>query len=142
MADLYALIRLQKHRVEEKQKIVADLFRQAELVEGRKQELLEREAREREVLEKNNLTEGMDYFLKFSELIKNDVERLNGELVKIEKRIDFAQEEVRQIFVELKRIEIVQRNREQREADKRRKQEEQELNEVAIEGFRRSEEGV
>ena len=139
MADLYALIRLQKHRVEEKQKIVADLFRQAELVEGRKQELLEREAREREVLEKNNLTEGMDYFLKFSELIKNDVERLNGELVKIEKRIDFAQEEVRQIFVELKRIEIVQRNREQREADKRRKQEEQELNEVAIEGFRRSE---
>lgn len=139
MADLYALIRLQKHRVEEKQKVVADLYRQAEMIEARKQELLERVASEREVLEKNNLTEGMDYFLRFSELVKNDVGRLDGQLTKLEKRIEFAQEEVRQIFVELKRIEIVQRNREQREADKRKKREEQELNEVAIEGFRRSE---
>ena len=139
MADLYALIRLQKHRVEEKQKAVADLYRQAEMIEERKQELLDRVASEREVLEKNNLTEGMDYFLKFSELVKNDVGRLDGQLTKLEKRIEFAQEEVRQIFVELKRIEIVQRNREQREADKRKKREEQELNEVAIEGFRRSE---
>lgn len=139
MADLYALIRLQKHRVEEKQKVVADLYRQAEMIDARKQELLDRLANEREVLEKNNLTEGMDYFLKFSELVKNDVERLDGELTKLEKRINYAQEEVRQIFVELKRVEIVQRNREQREADKRKKREEQELNEVAIEGFRRSE---
>jgi len=34
MADLEALIRLRRHNVEEKQKILADIYREVEIYEG------------------------------------------------------------------------------------------------------------
>lgn len=140
MADLKSLIRLRRHRVEEKQKILADIFRQVEQIENRKKELLHRLEAERKALDENPLLETSIFFGRFQAVIRRDVERLDGELVKLESRLLAAQEEVRLAFTEMKRIEIVDDRRAVEERKKIEDKESAELDAIGIEGFRRKEE--
>ena len=140
MADLEALIRLRRHAVEEKQKVLAEIFRHVEVIEHRKKELLERLAIERKALDENLNLETRDYYGRFEGVIRGDVERLDGELAKIEVRLQIVQEEVRSAFAEMKRVEIVHERRQAEEAQELKKKDSQELDEIGIEGFRRKEE--
>lgn len=139
MANLLSLIKLRRHTVEEKQKVLAQLYREAESIEATKNTLIERLRHEREVLEKDSAIEMFAYFGRFSQNVQRMLERLNGEKRKLEGRITVAQDDVREAFANVKRIEIVQRQREDVEKKKQSDKETREMDEIGIEGFRRNE---
>ena len=139
MADLEALVRLRRHKVEEKQKVLAEIFRQMEVFEHRKKELFERLEKERKALDENLTIETSAYYGRFEGVIRADVERINVELNKLETRSQIAQEEVRNAFADMKRVEIVQRRRKEKEIRELSQKETRELDEIGLEVFRRKE---
>lgn len=139
MANLLSLIKLRRHNVDEKQKVLAELYRQIEMIEQNKQILIDRLREERRVLDETGTLEMYAYFGRFSQNIQRSLERMNIEKGKLEIRVQIAQDDVREAFTNMKRIEIVQTERdkaEQKEADDK---EARELDEIGIEGFRRKE---
>ena len=52
MADLHSLIRVRKHAVEQKQKFLAELYRQSEELTAQKQRFLDQLAEEKERIKK------------------------------------------------------------------------------------------
>lgn len=139
MADLKPLIRLRRYSVDEKQKIIADLYRQIEAFEQRRQHLLDQLESERKLLDSMNQIEMLAYFGRFSEAVTHDVVRINGQISKLETRLRIAQDDMRNAFADLKRVEIVQRNRAQAEKVEAQAKENKEFDEIGIEGFRRKE---
>ena len=137
MAELDGLIRLRRNTVEEKQKILADLYRNVEKLEKRKKALEEKLRKEREAIDNNPELETMTYFGRFEAVVLRDIDRLNEELKKWELRVQIAQDDVRNAFADLKRVEIVDRRRKEEEAAEQKAKEERELDEIGIEGFRR-----
>ncbi len=140
MADLSSLVRLKRHGVEEKQKILAEIYRQIELREERKKELLESLEKERAALDDLQDFVSSTDFGRFSSVIRKGVERMDGEIRTLETRLEIAQEEVRAAFTDLKRVEIVSRRRAEEELKEIQNKESQELDEIGIEGFRRNSE--
>lgn len=138
MADLHSLIRLRKYRVEEKQKILADLFREAE-----KYEVAIKNLEDQHEIEKANAEEKGDYetvtaYALFAERVRDQVAFLQQGLDAINARVAIAQEAMRDAFGELKKIEIIQENRDEEALKKELKREGEVLDEVALEGFRRN----
>lgn len=139
MADLNPLIRLRKYRVEEKQKALAELFRQAELLEARKRTLLGDIAREEEIALASNAIDAYVTFAAYAARVQTEVENINQGLARLDARIAKAQEDMREAFSEQKKVEIIQRNRDTEEAAKEAQKESNTLDEVGIEVFRRKE---
>lgn len=141
MANLKSLIKLRRHNVDEKQKALGELYRQVEMIEQNKQILIERLQEERDVLDKNGTLEMYAYFGRFSQNIQRSLERMNLEKQKIEIRINVAQEDLREAFANMKRVEIVQREREIEEKKEQSAKEDREMDEIGLDGFRRRAEG-
>ncbi len=139
MADLNPLIRLRKYRVEEKQKALAELFRQAELLEARKRTLLGDIAREEEIALASAAIDAYVTFAAYAARVQTEVENINQGLARLDARIAKAQEDMREAFSEQKKVEIIQRNRDAEEAAKEAQRESNTLDEVGIEVFRRKE---
>ncbi|MCB1651116.1 MAG: flagellar FliJ family protein [Alphaproteobacteria bacterium] len=136
MADLSSLIRVRKHSVEQKQKRVAELYREAEELAAQKAKLLgDLEAEEERV--KDMSVEMMSYFGPYSEAVKDRVASIEEKEALLETRIEVARDDMRRAFAELKKIEITQERREDEEEKAINKKESAELDEIAIEGFRR-----
>lgn len=140
MANLKSLIKLRRHNVDEKQKVLAELYRQIEAIETNKQILLDRLREERAVLDKSGTLEMYAYFGRFSQNIHRSLERMNVEKQKLEIRIQIAQDDVREAFANMKRIEIVQNEREKNEKKEQSDKETREMDDIGIEGFRRNQE--
>ena len=140
MADLNPLIRLRKYRVEEKQKILAELFRQTELLEGRKRMLLAELEREQALSEQSGDVNSMVAFAAYAARVYTGIEQLNVQIARMEPRILKAQEEMREAFSEQKKAEIIQEQRDQEEADEIARKENTNLDEIGVEVFRRKEE--
>jgi len=136
MADLNPLIRVRKHVVEQKQKFVAELYRQADEMEGQKATLLTQLDEEQEKIQEMGV-EMLSYFGPYSEAVKERVVEIDDGMKVLEARIQIAQEDMREAFAELKKVEITQERREDEEEKARNKMESAELDEIAIEGFRR-----
>ena len=118
---------------------MADLFRKAEVLEDRKRDLQERLKKERAVLEENPELETITFYGPFESAMKQDIERLTEGIKKWDVRIQIAQDDVRNAFAELKRVEIVDRRRKKEAAAKQKTKEAMELDEIGIEGYRRRE---
>ncbi len=142
MANLKSLIKLRRHNVDEKQKALAQLYRDIETIENSKNTLIERLRSERDVLDKSGTLEMYAYFGRFSQNIQRMLERLNLEKQKLETRIAIAQDDIREAFANMKRVEIVQREREKADQKKQDAKEVREMDEIGIENFRRQEEEV
>ncbi len=140
MADLKSLIKLRRHNVEEKQRLLAALYREVEEIERGKNMLIERLRSERQALEDNATLEMYAYFGRFSQNIQRMLARLNAEKQQLETRILIAQDDVREAFANMKRIEIVDRERAKAERKKANDKEAREMDEIGIEGYRRNEE--
>lgn len=136
MADLHSLIRVRKHTVEQKQKFLSDLYRQAEEMEGQKRDLIETLAKEREKVDEMGV-EALGYFGHYSQSVKARVEEIDDKMVKLENRIEVAREDMRMAFAELKKVEITQERREKEAKKAAQKKEDAEMDEIAIEGHRR-----
>ncbi len=136
MADLNPLIRVRKHVVEQKQKFLAELYRQAEELENQKTTLLDTLAEERKKVDEMGV-EMLSYFGPYSEAVKDRVTDIDDAAGKLETRISIAQDDMREAFSELKKIEITQGRREAEEQAGIDKKESDELDSIAIEGYRR-----
>ena len=137
MADLSPLIRLRKYRVEEKQKILAELFRQAELLEGRRRVLLANVDREQNLAEESQDIDSMVAFSAYAARVYTEIEKINGQIAKMEPRIEKAQDDMREAFSEQKKAEIIQEQREKEEVEKNAKKEGSTLDEIGMDAFRR-----
>lgn len=140
MANLKSLIKLRKHTVDEKQRNLANLYSLADDIEGKKNVLIERLQAERAALTMQSPLEMLAYFGRFSQNVQRVLERLNIEKRKVEERIVVAQDDVRNAFAEMKRVEIVQREREKADKKKQDAKESREMDEIGLDGFRRQEE--
>lgn len=139
MADLDPLIRYRKHGVDEKRRVLADLYRQADELAQEKKAVQEEVKRETELAEQDATAESVAYLGRYLQSARRRIDALDKAIRKMETRIIVAQEDMRSAFAEMKKVEITQRNREAREKVKERRKEEQELDEIAIEQYQRRE---
>lgn len=136
MADLKSLIRVRKHTVEQKQKALSELYRQSENLKSEKQILMEKLAEEQTHLLEMDVSM-LSYFGPYSDAVHQRVEKIEEEAKKLETRIENAREDIRRAYAEQKKIEITQARREDEERTAQDKKESDELDAIAIEGFRR-----
>ena len=139
MAELDSLIRVRKHTVDQKQKFLSELYRQAEALDNQKITLETQMKIERETV-KDMGVEMLNFFGSYSKAVKERIENIDEARGKLETRIKFAQEEIRIAFAELKKIEIIQKRRKDEEKKEIAKKETQMLDDIGIDGFRRQEE--
>jgi hypothetical protein len=139
MARLEPLIRVRKRQVEDKQKILADLYRQQEALEREKQQALFGLAREQALIEADptNL-QARAWFGPYANGVQQKIGSIDQAIAKLEVRIMVARDEVRAAFAEYKKIEITHTRRQTREQVERDHRETQTLDDTALEMFRRS----
>ena len=137
MADLQALIRLRKHAVDEKQRAVAQLYREAETLEKQKKVVEDQMAHEKRLAEEMNRPEAISFYTRYAEGARKKIAALQMSIKKMEGRIEAAQEDMRVAFAEMKKIQITQTRREKREAKVQQKKEDAQMDEIAIEQYRR-----
>ncbi len=138
MADLNPLIRLRKFRVEEKQKVLAELFRQAELLESRKRVITDEVAHEQVTAENSGRVEDLIAFAAYSSRMVGELDRLDGQLKKLDLKITRAQDDMREAFSEQKKAQIIQDRRDAEEQAEQDAKESKNLDEIGIEVFRRN----
>ncbi len=136
MADLAPLIRVRKHAINQKQKFLAELYRQAEELEQQKQNLLDHLEEEKEKVKDMDVAM-LSYMGPYSDAVKDRVQDIDDAAKILESRIELAREDMREAFAELKKVEITNDRRKAEEQGVIDKKEIDELNEMAIEGFRR-----
>ena len=134
--DLAPLIRVQKHRVDEKQKRLAALFRQQEELIAKKKDIEDKIEKEVALVGENatdiNLQKS---FIQFRIGAESKINALDQEIEKLETRIDIAREQVREAFAEMKKTEIVADNRKKAEKQAANKKETDALNEIGLTGY-------
>lgn len=138
MAKLDSLIRVRRYGVEEKQKALAELYRQVERFEIRRRQFEMELMKEREALARETSPEMLAYFGRYSQIVKRDLGRIDGELKKLDARIGLMQDDIRAAFADLKRIEIVHDRRLAAERKAQDAKESAELDAIGIERFHRS----
>jgi flagellar protein FliJ len=140
MAGLNPLIRLRKFLVEEKQKALAELYRVAEALENRQRKLKNMIDDERKIAEERQDLDTHMAWLLFSDRARGEIENLADEIKQWDVKIAKAQDEMKDAFAEMKKIEIIQENRDAEEEKKILKRESDVLDEVGIDIFRRKSE--
>ena len=136
MANLESLIRVRKHAVEQKQKFLAELYRQAEELDNQKKTLEDTLVKERQKVDEMGV-EALGYFGAYSDAVRQRVADINESMIKLNNRIEVARDDMARAFEDLKKIEITQERREAEEKKAQNKKESDQLDEVALEGYRR-----
>lgn len=137
MADLEPLIRFRKHFVEEKQRFIAQLYREIEQMEGQKQVVFDQIQTEKQMADQMQSVEAIASLGMFMDGARKRIRALDRSIGKINTRIESAIEEMRIAYAEMKKVEITQRKRKEKETAAITRKETIELDEIAIEGFRR-----
>ena len=137
MTELDPLIRLRRHTVEEKQKFLSALYREAELLEAKKRSLEDQLDNEKKIALAQGTPDASADYGRYAENVRKKIGKFAEALKKMENRINGAQEDVRAAFAEMKKIEIIQRNRQDAERKDVAEKESDMLDEIAIDGFRR-----
>lgn len=140
MADLGPLIRLQRFTLDERRRVIARLYADADRVLLRKTAMLSAVQTERTFASESLDPHVITQFLSYQGLMKKKVALVDSELARIEARIDVATEDLRDQFAELKRYEITQRQRLERQKQEMRKREMAMFDDIAIDSFRRAQE--
>lgn len=137
MARLEPLIRFRKHGVDEKRRTLANLYREVDQLQRHKGELLLQLAREQALAEGSENIETSAYFGRFAQRVRGQIAAVDAALGKLDVRIALAQDDVREAFAEMKKIEITDRERKKREDKARDDKERRELDEIALTGYAR-----
>jgi len=144
MANLDPLIRFQKYKMDEKQRFIARLYAEAENIYNHKNRMLQEVRQERSFADKSMDPWVITGFLGYQGLMKKRVALINREIERIEARIDLARDDLRDDYIELKKYEIVQARRLDRERKRLEKLEADMFDAIAIDMFHRrlKEEGL
>ena len=134
MADLDALIRIRRHEIEQRQKALSALYKKAE-------DLLE----QRDILQAQFAIETekardlppawMEYFAPYAKKVRQDMADIESAHERIEKQIMLAQDEMRNAFGELKKIEIIDDRRRAEFIAEIEKKESALMDEIALNGY-------
>lgn len=137
MADLDPLIRYRKHGVDEKRRFLSQLYREMEQIELQKRTIQRQIDKEIALAAEMGTPEAQGYLGLYLEGARRKIKALETSRVKMETRIVAAQEDVRAAFAEMKKVEIIQRTREEKEEAAAQRKEDQTYDDIAIEGYRR-----
>jgi flagellar export protein FliJ len=140
MADLDPLIRLYQKRVDDKQRVLADLYREVEILETLKSDMLAEIDSESKVIEGMEALDTHSYFGAYLQAMRKKIDVVDDGLKQIERRVNLAREDVRRGFAELKKVEITAESRDAEEARKLAKKESDLMDEIGLDAFRRGQE--
>ena len=135
MAGLESLIKLHKHELDKKRQILAKLYDIQDVL-LREQKKIEDEF----AVEKQSVSENSDIsfiFADYAEAVKMKLEINAAKQKEIETQIEKAKDSMMETFSDLKKYEKTQELREKKKQQARDKKEVQELDDIAIESFRR-----
>jgi flagellar FliJ protein len=141
MARLEPLIKLRKQQVDDKQRLLAELYRQQDILQKQRDQVVMEMSREQALIEADptNL-EARKFFGAYREGVQRKLAALEVAEKKLETRVVIIRDEVRNAFAELKKIEITDRERKKQVRDQAEAKESNELDDIALEIFRRGEE--
>ena len=139
MADLKPLIRVRKHGVEQRQKVLSELYRKAEQLAQEKRDLLTRLDEEQAHLEEMDV-QMLSYFGPYSDAVHERVEEIDKAAKTLDARIEIARDDIRRAFADLKKVEITQERREEEEEKARNQKESKELDDIGVDRFLRNQE--
>ena len=134
--DLHNLIRLRKWDVDEKRRNLATLLRHEEAVIER-QNALEAEIQSEVAFAANAPVELRGTLPGYLALSDEKRERLAQALRDVQKRVAHAQDELAEAYRRSKTLEVTQANRDKEEALEAARKDEQDLNEIGLNLFRR-----
>jgi len=137
MAGLKSLIRLRKHALDEKRQAVAKLIAMLDNLQREERRMLE----ELDAEKKHATTDAETRiaFPNYNKRMQSTLKALDGEKSRLVMAIDRAQTELQDAFKEYKTYEITERERERIKAAAEKKTEDQAMDEIGLEGFRRKE---
>ena len=136
MAKLDSLVRVRKHNVEQQQKALAELYRRAEDLKAERDSLEAQLAIESEKA-RNLPPDMLGYYGAYAKKTHKEIDDIDNKRTKLEKQIEMAQERLRDAYAEQKKVEIISQRRKDAERAKQEAKESKELDEIAIDGFRR-----
>jgi flagellar biosynthesis chaperone FliJ len=137
MATLDSLIRLRQYRIDEKRRVIAGLLKEASTYEIRKEALIIECEKERAAVSEIKELNAMTYFMQYERGVTFKMSQLDSALAKINKRIEVAQDDLRDMYAELKKIEITKKNRQSIADAKQKAKDDQAMDEIALQIFRR-----
>ncbi len=135
MRGMVNLIRMHRWRLDEKSREIVEY---EELVDGfiHQGELLEEELKSEQEAARENTMASLTYGEYANSIIQRR-EKLTSSITQVEQQIQHAKEDLRLIFQELKRYEILKKNQDEAELEKANKLEQSTLDELGLELFRR-----
>lgn len=134
--DLHGVIRYRKHVVDEKRRALGELLRQEDYLRGSLVALDEEMQREAQIAASDSRGAGIGYGF-YIQRAKDRRDALIAAIEEMGRRVDKAQEEVRESFKELKTFEIAQENRDEAERQERETKAQQTLDGIALDLHRR-----
>lgn len=135
--DLHNLIQIHEWEVDEKRRKLGELLRLLENLEAQAQALEEELHREQQTARENPEEAGYLYG-DYAETVIDRRERIQESIRQMEVAIEEAREELRLAYVELKKYEVAQENRDKRAALERNRREQAESDDIGLEGYRRN----
>lgn len=138
MADLDPLIRLNKFQLDEKQRFLSKLYNDVERLQRVKSGMLDSLEGEKETTDADLENIYMvQAYLSYLGRVRKEVEQLDTEIGRLEKRIETAIDDMREAFGELKKIEITRDRRLAELAEENKAREDALFSEIALEMYQR-----
>ena len=134
-SDLVSLIRLNRWRLDEKRRALAELQALSDRLAAEAKRLAEELAAEREIATKS--TSPPVGFAEYAKAMLDRQKRLAESQAHVSGQIDDARDEIASAFQEVKRYELAQAERERRERMRRQKLENQLMDEIGLTGYTR-----
>lgn len=135
MAKLHSLIRLRRHELDEKRKILAERNKELEALQDNKQRLLDNLAHEKNLAAVD--LECARHFPQFLSRIMHQVDELSTQIQFKMSEVQAATLVVQEAYLEAKKLEIAQENRDKAEDERLQKIDNAIMDEIGIENFRR-----
>lgn len=134
-ADLKPLIRVREWQLEEKRRVLGDVFRHLENLRIKASALQHEVTAEQEIARSSPDEAGMAY-AGYALRVLDQRAELGQSIADAEAAVSAAKDDVARAYRDLKTLEIAQENRERREAAEDERRQTIALDEVALQGFR------
>ena len=135
MADLSALIRLHKHELDEKRRILGEFYSELAMLERDRRNMEREFEKEKEAVKQ--MADVSFTFAGYADTVRQKREAFDKAESALEKKIERAKEDLMETFSELKKYEMTQEERDRLEEEERRFKETQAMDAIGLEGFRR-----
>ncbi len=137
MANLQPLIRYRSFQVDEKRRVIAALYEEASRLEQQKMTILDVMMRETKVAKESGSFDTLRMLGTYVAGAKKRIAMIDESVRRLDLRIQLAQDDLREAFTDLKKIEILHGRRLEREREASARREEEVMNEIGLTLFRR-----